>query len=112
MYDGPDSGRRDRRMDRPSNIIHHPSYIQLGGFRRVLLLVRDGLEPRDVLAERAQLVGFFHLAGLLAQLELEELLADLAELGVDLGGREIADFFRSHDGTFLREIRTRRRRAG
>src|SRR4051794_27870974 len=47
------------------------------------LLVGDGLEARDVLAKGAQLVGFLHLAGLLAQLELEELLARLAELGGD-----------------------------
>ena len=44
--------------------------------------------------------------------ELEELLADLAELGGDLAGREVADFFRSHDGALLKiRLRPRRRRA-
>jgi len=59
-----------------------------------------GLETCDVLAERAQLVGLLDLTRLLAQAELEELLANLAELGGDLSRSEVADFFGSHDGTF------------
>ena len=39
-----------------------------------LLLVEDGLEAGDVLAEGAQLVGLLDLAGLLAQAELEQLI--------------------------------------
>src|SRR5476651_431649 len=70
-----------------------------GGF--AFLFVGDGLEVGDVLAERAQLVGLLDLSGLLAQAKLEELLAGFAELGGDLGGREIADFFGSHNGRLL-----------
>jgi len=43
---------------------------------------------------------FLDLAGLLAQAELEELFAGLAELGGDLGWREGADFFGGHGGDF------------
>jgi hypothetical protein len=35
------------------------------------LLVKDGLEAGDVLAEDAQFVGLLHLAGVLAQAQLE-----------------------------------------
>jgi hypothetical protein len=41
-------------------------------------------------------MGLLDLTGLLAQTQLEELLAGLAELGGDLGGREGADFFGGH----------------
>src|SRR5471030_2155487 len=60
------------------------------------LLLEDGREPRDILAEDAQLMGLLHLAGLLAHPQLEELVAGFAELGADFGGGEFADFFRSH----------------
>src|SRR5687767_14276951 len=44
-------------------------------------------------------MGLLDLTGLLAQLELEELLPRLTGLGGNLGGRQFADFFRSHDGS-------------
>jgi hypothetical protein len=56
-------------------------------------LREDGLEPGDVLAEGAQFVGLFDLAGLLAQPELEELLAGLRE-ACWISAGEFADFFR------------------
>src|ERR1019366_5098918 len=43
-------------------------------------------------------MGLLDLAGLPAHVQLEELLADLAELGGDLGRGEFADFFGSHGG--------------
>ena len=68
-----------------------------------VLFVKDGLEAGNILAEGAQLVGFLHLAGLFAHTQLEELLAQFAELGGDLDWREFADFFRSH-GRMLRVL--------
>ena len=60
----------------------------------------SGFESGDVLAERAQLVGFLDLTRLLAQTQLEELLASFAKLGGELGWREFADFFGSLNETF------------
>jgi len=65
-----------------------------------LLLVDGGFEPSDVLAEDADFVSFFYLSGLLAQAELEKLLAGFAELGFDLGRREFANFFGSHGAAY------------
>jgi hypothetical protein len=49
-------------------------------------------EARDVLAIGAQEVRFLDLAGVLAQAELEEGLAGLAELGGDLARGESRGF--------------------
>jgi hypothetical protein len=54
-------------------------------------LREDGFEPRNVLPEHADLVGLFDLAGLLAQAEVEQLFAGVAQLGFDLSRREFAD---------------------
>src|SRR5258708_40065608 len=62
------------------------------------LRVEDGLQACDVLAVFAQEVRLLDLAGVLAQAELEELFAGLAELGGDLGRGEVADFLGSHGG--------------
>ena len=61
-----------------------------------VLFVQDGFETSDILTEETQLMGFFDLADLLTQTQLEELLTRFAELGGDLDWREFADFFRSH----------------
>jgi hypothetical protein len=51
------------------------SGLQAARRRRArLVLLQDGLEAGDVLAEGAQLVGLLDLAGLLAQAQLEELI--------------------------------------
>src|SRR6478609_7498441 len=68
------------------------------GSLRGFLLLQDGLQARDVLAVGAQEVRLLDLAGILAQAELEELLAGLAELRGDLARGEVADFFGSHGG--------------
>src|SRR5690606_38602399 len=60
------------------------------------LLGLDGFEAGDVLAQGAEQVGLLDLTGLLAQAQLEQLLAGLVELGVDLGDREVADFLGFH----------------
>src|SRR5438093_1384569 len=50
----------------PSQIINQKSGVSSGGGGRGALLVTDGLQPRDVFAQRAQLVRLLDLAGLLA----------------------------------------------
>jgi hypothetical protein len=74
--------------------------LRLGDGRWAFLLVLDGEEAGDVLAERAQMIGLFDLTRLLAETELEEFLTGGANFGGDLIGGEIADFFGSHDGRY------------
>jgi hypothetical protein len=82
----------------------HPQFAianpQWSGSGRSGLLwsVELGLQTSDVLAVGAEEMWLLNLTGLLAQTELKELLASLAKLGGDLGGREFADFFSGHGG--------------
>src|SRR5512135_3420235 len=71
-----------------------------GGLRGVLLF-ENGFQPGDVLAVGAKQVRLLDLTGVLAQAQLEELVAGFAELGGDLGGGEVADFFGSHGNGLL-----------
>ena len=60
------------------------------------LLAADGLHLCDVLAALSQLRRIFDLSSLLAQLELQELLASIADRFLDFGERKFSDFFYLH----------------
>jgi hypothetical protein len=65
----------------------------------VRILANDSLEAGDLLAESAEFVGFFNLPRLLAQAELNELLASGAETAFEFRRGEFKNFFGLHNRT-------------
>src|SRR3569833_2509430 len=70
--------------------------LRASGGGLVLLRAESSFETRDILAEGAQLMGLFDLAGLLAQTEVEKLFAAIANLRLDFVRSELANFFKFH----------------
>lgn len=67
-----------------------------------MLLVADGFEAGDVLAESAELVSLLDLTGLLTQAEVQKFFAGFAELGIDLDLGEFFNFLGFHECGFSR----------
>src|SRR5580658_9328097 len=60
------------------------------------LLPPDRFQACDALAQGAHLMGFFDLASLLAQAQLQELIPGFAELGAKLRGGKFTNLLNSH----------------